>query len=346
MPTSTFNYTGGVQSFVVPAGITALLIECWGANGGRPSGNTECKGGQAKGVLAVTPGETLSIYVGGAGGVNIAGWNGGALRAAANTSGWTTFGGGGASDVRQGGTALANRKIVAGGGGGGHPRIFYAGGGGGGTNGGDGASNTTNTRDKGYGGTQSGGGAGGYGERVGSESGALGVGGGGGRDDSDSSPGGAGGYYGGGGGASYDDAGAKGGAGGGSGYIGGVTSGTMANAVRDGHGLVTVTYLAAPGPFTSPTAGQIVDDTVLAEHGSSDGAAGYTMEYTTDNGATWIGLGNSTLLSRTINTVEWPETTAAAFRVRAYDASGLASAWRVSPNFTISHGTYTPAMIL
>lgn len=346
MPTSTFNYTGGVQSFVVPADITAVLIECWGAAGGKAAGESGGRGGYSKGVLAVTPGETLNIYAGGAGAYNAAGWNGGALRAAANVSGWVTYGGGGASDVRQGGTALSNRKIVAGGGGGRHPRIFIAGGTGGGTNGGDGASNTTNTSHKGYGGTQSAGGAGGYGERVASEAGALGVGGGGGRDDSDSSPGGGGGYYGGGGGASYDDLGAKGGAGGGSAYIGGVTSGTMSNDVRDGHGLVTVTYLAAPGAFTAPTAGQIVDDVLVAEHGSSDGASGYTMEYTTDNGATWIGLGNSTSLSRTINTVEWPETTSAALRVRAYDASGLVSAWRVSPNFTISHGTYTPAMIL
>lgn len=262
MAAQTFSYTGGVQTFIVPSGFTIVVIECWGAQGGKAAGESGARGGYSKGTLAVTPGETLNVYVGGQGAQNVAGWNGGALRAAANTSGWATYGGGGASDVRQGGTALESRRIVAGGGGGRHPGAVVAGGAGGGASGGDGSSNVTATNMRGYGGTQTAGGVAGYGERVASETGALGTGGGGGRDDTHSSPGGGGGYYGGGGGASYDDNGSKGGAGGGSGYIGGVTNGTMSTDVRDGHGQVIITPVnrAPTAPtLVAPAAGAAVD---------------------------------------------------------------------------------------
>src|SRR5690606_18917933 len=100
----TFEYAGSAQEWVVPEGVTSVLVEVWGAQGGTPDVGAEGGlGGYAVGTLAVTPAETLYVYVGEQG--RIVSGSGG--------------GGGGASDIRRGGTALANRVIVGGGGGGG-----------------------------------------------------------------------------------------------------------------------------------------------------------------------------------------------------------------------------------
>ena len=119
---TTFDYTGDVQEYVVPAGVTKIFIEAYGAQGGtnRNDSTASCiiggLGGMAEGELAVTPGETLSIYVGGRGYAgDIGGWNGGG-GACGNIL--TCAKGGGASDVRQDGTDFSDRMIVAGGGGG------------------------------------------------------------------------------------------------------------------------------------------------------------------------------------------------------------------------------------
>jgi hypothetical protein len=109
---STFNFTGGMQTFIVPPGITDITIECYGAQGATASG-IGGEGGFATGSLAVVPGQVLNIFVGGQATGSTGGYNGGGD--GADNAG----GGGGASDVRVGGTALANRVIVAGGGGGG-----------------------------------------------------------------------------------------------------------------------------------------------------------------------------------------------------------------------------------
>jgi hypothetical protein len=69
--TTTFNYTGAFQTYTVPPGITSVRIESWGAAGGDASSQAGIarggKGGYAAGDLAVTPGQTLYIYVGGKG---------------------------------------------------------------------------------------------------------------------------------------------------------------------------------------------------------------------------------------------------------------------------------------
>ncbi|MBR3797980.1 MAG: Ig-like domain-containing protein, partial [Bacteroidales bacterium] len=61
----TFDYTGDVQTYTVPAGATSLLLEVWGAQGGTYSysgGN----GGYSKGTLnSPTAGSTLYVVVGG-----------------------------------------------------------------------------------------------------------------------------------------------------------------------------------------------------------------------------------------------------------------------------------------
>ncbi len=110
--TQTFSYTGSVQTYTVPAGVTSLTIEAWGAEG---YGN-EGEGGYVSADLAVTAGEVLEIYVGGEGIGTTSGYNGG------GQGGSSTHGqggsGGGASDVRRGAYTLNDRIIVAGGGGG------------------------------------------------------------------------------------------------------------------------------------------------------------------------------------------------------------------------------------
>ena len=70
--TLNYNYTGGVQTFTVPAGVTSLSLQAWGGQGRTSiSGNaTGGRGGYATGTLAVTPGQLIRIYVGGGGGVS------------------------------------------------------------------------------------------------------------------------------------------------------------------------------------------------------------------------------------------------------------------------------------
>jgi hypothetical protein len=60
----TFTASG---SFVVPAGITSLKVQCWSGGGGGQSGSgAGGSGGEyaAENALAVTPGETLTVTVG------------------------------------------------------------------------------------------------------------------------------------------------------------------------------------------------------------------------------------------------------------------------------------------
>lgn len=168
--TKVWNYTGAVQTFVVPANVTSIRFELWGASGGNAQGYGVQTGftdsaaatsaatgklakaelnngsGYVAGTLAVTPGQALSIYVGGNGyngsptdysdGVShtsatvkggLGGYNGGGKGGQAVFNSITNSrsseasgggGGGGATDIRSGGTALANRILVAAGAGG------------------------------------------------------------------------------------------------------------------------------------------------------------------------------------------------------------------------------------
>lgn len=118
---TTYNYTGAMQTYVVPAGVTQVKIEAWGgqgadgATGGQATlGGTGGLGGYAEGTLNVVPGQVLNIFVGGQGSGPAGGYNGGGAG-----GGMSAGGGGGASDVRVGGILSTDRVIVAGGGGGG-----------------------------------------------------------------------------------------------------------------------------------------------------------------------------------------------------------------------------------
>jgi hypothetical protein len=65
----TFSYTGGAQSFTVPAGITSVTVDARGGLGGNAGsgGIAEGLAGHTVAILAVTPGESLQVNVGGAG---------------------------------------------------------------------------------------------------------------------------------------------------------------------------------------------------------------------------------------------------------------------------------------
>ncbi len=250
--TTTFNYTGGMQTFVVPVGINELTVDMYGAKGGDGGLGTKIGGygGRVQTTLTVTPGQTINIFVGGAG------LDGNCVSASPFAGGFNGGGdgyycgasGGGASDIRIGGTALSNRVVVAGGGGGGgddYPTGDKGGDGGDliGANGEYGVD--PNSPATGKGGSQIAGGAGGI-SLVPSiiDDGMPGVLGIGGRSSTTyAGGGGGGGYYGGGGGAGA-------GGGGGSSYTDPtLTSGTIHMQGENGsNGLVIITEICNSTP--------------------------------------------------------------------------------------------------
>lgn len=233
-----FTYTGAVQTWTVPAGVTKLRVKMWGAAGGPgpiaafgPGGG----GGYTDARLSVTPGQQLSIFVGGGGAPAIGGngglggWPNGGRGGSGNRveiiegSVGGAGGGGGRSEIRIGGITYA----VAGGGGGGG---LGSGGGGGG-----GAEAQFTAADNpfgvnGFGGTQTAGGAtaantlcsnpvvGTPGSFLQGGTGATDLGGT--LNDRTGGAGGGDGYYGGGGGSSHSGCfGVSSTGGGGSGYV-------------------------------------------------------------------------------------------------------------------------------
>jgi hypothetical protein len=257
--TVTFGYTGAAQQWTVPPGVTQATFDLYGAQGGSgynlgfafPGGT----GGRATATLPLTPGDTITIMVGGkgrdydnspnsgfacSGRQPQGGFNGGADSGDSDCG----QGGGGASDVRIGGTDLAHRMLVAGGGGGASINFVcnHAGAGGGLTGG------SADCDGGGSGGNQtgsSGSGQLGFGGKGATCPGLLCVIGGG----------GGGGYYGGGGGGHGL------GGGGGSGF--GPAGTDFQNGVREGHGGIIISFLAGPvltglNPNGGPVAGGTV----------------------------------------------------------------------------------------
>jgi len=120
---AAFGFTGGEQTVTVPAGVNSLTVYLSGAQGGagrsgagtiggspNSPGGTGGLGGRVRGTLAVTPGATLSIWVGGQASLAI---NPGGIGQGVDGIG------GGATDIRLGGNGIGNRVGIAGGGGGG-----------------------------------------------------------------------------------------------------------------------------------------------------------------------------------------------------------------------------------
>lgn len=254
--TDTFNYSGLIDSWVVPAGVTNVTIEARGAEGSTStsSGVDAGLGAILVGDFTVIPGSTISILVG------------------ENHTAADANGGGGGTFVVD---ALNNPLVIAGGGGGSgasvdspdkHGQIGTTGGtgaGGGGTGGTAGSGgNIGASFASGAGGglltdgadgwtANSGGDAfvnGGAGANVG-----FGIGGfGGGGNGSGNVVGGGGGGYSGGGGASNS---AGGGVGGGGGSINNGTNQVNTGGVNVGHGMVLITYSNGTSVTTSLLSG-------------------------------------------------------------------------------------------
>jgi LruC domain-containing protein len=100
----SFAFTGSPQTWTVPAGVGSVRIEAAGASGGRGyAGALGGRGALIAGTFAVSPGQVLTIVVGGRGGD------------ASNVASTAGGGGGGGSFISSSGTPL----LIAGGGGGG-----------------------------------------------------------------------------------------------------------------------------------------------------------------------------------------------------------------------------------
>jgi hypothetical protein len=192
----TFNYSGEIVAWQVPAGVNQINFELAGASGGRGG-----QGGKVTGSLTDLP-ETLYFAVGGIGkiGSQVAGgFNGGGTAGGFRTNEGS---GGGASDIRFG-LELSDRVVVAGGGGGGGGFSGAPGGPGGGL---EAAGGQSGQGGGGLGGTQTQGGAAGL-SNGGTEAtaGQFGIGGAGGSVSNAGGGGGGGGWYGGGGGGADQD---------------------------------------------------------------------------------------------------------------------------------------------
>ena len=251
--TSVFSYTGTVQNYTVPSGITNLAIDMQGAIGGMSS--TSQRGGYGGRVvctLTVTPGAVLQVVVGGAGSNGIAstsvagGYNNATARGGYCTSlpSYGGGGGGGGSEIMVSPYSINDRVVIAGAGGGGGCNCTNPGGNGGGIV----AGNASNCSSEycGTGGSTSPGLGGTYSTYGTSANGALRFGGVASTAPTNSpgsaGGGGGGGYYGGGGGS-------WGGGGGGSSY----TDPTLTSGITHtqgynttGNGTVSITPLCTP----------------------------------------------------------------------------------------------------
>lgn len=117
--TTILSYTGADQTYVVPAGIASVTVYMWGAGGGGGYNGRGGAGAALQGILAVTPGETLTVVVGQAGGRtdNVAqpiryGGGGGGIDTPSGA--YYSATGGGRSAIRRAGADIVT---VAGGGG-------------------------------------------------------------------------------------------------------------------------------------------------------------------------------------------------------------------------------------
>lgn len=339
----TFSFTGGSQSFTVPASITSITVVANGAQGGNSGG----LGARIQGTVAVAPGDVWTIVVGGqgaspSGSSGAAGGFGAAPGGPGGAGGVGTLGtasggagGGGATGVS---TATVTRAIVAAGGGGGSnggasstagtagSGNFDAGGGAGG-----GAGTAVAGGAGGTGGSAgSGGAAGGSGTNGASLLGGTGGAGAasvGSPTGSGGGPGGGGGFFGGGGGGAGGTTHSRGGAGsggggGGSNHVDASVSGaTVTDGAQPGNGSVTLYW-------TPPLANTPLNYTLYQLSGSSlvlldDERVALPDFQPAANGniLTHVGMDSD---ERFVY-VYWPGNNpggTAGYGVRAYDAQG------------------------
>jgi hypothetical protein len=106
-------YTSGSNTFTVPTGITKVMVEVWGGGGGAAIGTEGGGGGgYSKGILSVTPGNTITATVGAGGtGGQTSGTDGGTggtstFSTLSATGGSGTGSGAGAGGIGSGGSIL------------------------------------------------------------------------------------------------------------------------------------------------------------------------------------------------------------------------------------------------
>jgi hypothetical protein len=341
VPTTTYAFTGAVQSYTVPVGVSSLTVEAYGAQGQTAGSSIGGLGAYTKATLTVTSGQVISIYVGGQNG-----YNGGGL--SGTMASYTAGVGGGASDIRVGGVALTNRVLVAGGGGGAGKNACtsqsggaggYPGGLGGlgdGTNGANGGVNggdvsggggaciscCSSSRGGGGGGQNGGGGQGGYGTSTGGTLGSCGT------NNSDyssgcGSPVGIGygcfgiggdglvpscnGGGGGGGGGWYGGGGGganwSSGGGGGSSYYGTLAAPTTSNGVRSGNGQVVISGSPATCTSVSRTSVTVTVGSIPTISVTSGAiCAGSSYTMVASGANTYTYTGGSAVVTPTANT--------------------------------------------
>jgi hypothetical protein len=126
-PGQTFNYSGQSASYVVPPGVTQLAVTAVGGAGGNAYYSTWPSGAEVNGTMAVTPGEVLTLGVGGYGDctdTHVTGGWGLTTNGSDFSGGNGSVSSGGAADACPGGGATVivdpsgSILVVAGGGGG------------------------------------------------------------------------------------------------------------------------------------------------------------------------------------------------------------------------------------
>ncbi len=304
-----FFYTGRVDSFQVPSGVNRIVAVGQGAQGANANNGTGGLGAKTQATLAVTPGQNLSIYVGGQGG-----WNGGATGGGGSLGGKTGGNGGGATDIRLT-SAASSRILVAGGGGGGggKPNVGGSGGNGGagsqsGQSGSAGESGLCTGGSGGAGGQQSSGNGSGGGEAKTGSGGGGGGGGGGGYK---------GGNGGGAGGGVASGCGGGGGGGGSSFATAGSTNVTYTTGSRSGNGLLALAWIDIP---TTALPHGIDGTAYAAQLESTGGTAPVTWDIT--NGSLPAGLAMDTAGAITGTPTAVADNTVT---FRATDANGAES---------------------
>ncbi|NBV14360.1 MAG: hypothetical protein EBS07_09880, partial [Sphingobacteriia bacterium] len=336
-----FGFTGSVQTWTVPSGVTSITIDAIGASGGNITnyGNAG-RGGRLQTTLAVTPGQTLNIYVGGTTTTITGGYNGGGN---ASNSTWAR-GGGGATDIRIGGTTLADRVVVAAGGGGSgyNCSTNNHGGNGGGLIGADGWQCNSQTSYVGLGGTQTAGGA--FGNNLGQGCGTAGTLGIGGTGACTYGGGGGGGYYGGGGGG-------FGGGGGGSSWVTptGSSGTTNTAAFNTGNGQITISYsqtlcasarvpvvVTVPPTQSNPTALGTTINCGTSATLTATGSTGNYVWYSAPNGGTVLATTSSftTPTLTATNTYYVQATTSSPGGTASFSFTGSPQTWTVPSGVT------------
>jgi hypothetical protein len=250
--TVTFNYTGAIQNWTVPTGVSKINVTVSGAQGGGNSA-VNGKGGIVNATLTVTPGQVLAIVVGGQPTSNVSVYGyGGAGGTVTSITGRNGYAGGGLSGIFLNLFNFNNALVVAGGGGGanGLNTLGTSGGGGnaGAPNGSNGAQgNYLGRSEGGKGATQIAGGAAGVSvdTQVAAPTNGEIINGGTGGTVSPSTwtagGGGGAGYYGGGGGAGGGSS--VGAGGGGSSYaISSATNVAYTSGGKTGNGQVVISY--------------------------------------------------------------------------------------------------------